>query len=240
MLQEKSTVVRSFTQMVASNNITRVSNLFLSVGVAALALSLFLKDTEVVVTPEHNFFGELSVQGDKVNQNYQQAWAYSVSTLIGNINPQNVDFVKKTMMKILSPNLQMQLEPELDKQSEMIKMRNIRQIFIADDLMHEPETDLITVWGQKVTFIDGQPKADTKWSYEFKIKANNGRPRVTYINQYPGTPRKRKEAMAKREKETGVKSTQPTAIPYYDTKLEVSVLEAAKEVSEAEAVEQAQ
>ena len=153
MLDDKSASVRSFKSMVASNNISRVANLFLSITVALSALTLFFKDSEVVVIPEQNYFGELTIQGDKANQNYQQAWAYSVSTLIGNINSQNIDFVKKIMMKMLSPQLQVEIEPMLDKQAEMIKMRDIRQVFIADDLIHEPETDLITIWGQKIIFV---------------------------------------------------------------------------------------
>ena len=227
MLEDKSASVRSFKSMVASNNISRVANLFLSITVALSALTLFFKDSEVVVIPEQNYFGELTIQGDKANQNYQQAWAYSVSTLIGNINSQNIDFVKKIMMKMLSPQLQVEIEPMLDKQAEMIKMRDIRQVFIADDLIHEPETDLITIWGQKITFIGGEPKADTKWSYEFKITARNGRPKITHLDQYPGTPRKRKQAMeARGDAEPGTLESQP----YYDSELEIGVLEAAKDL----------
>ena len=100
MLDDKSASVRSFKSMVASNNISRVANLFLSITVALSALTLFFKDSEVVVIPEQNYFGELTIQGDKTNQNYQQAWAYSVSTLIGNINSQNIDFLKKIMILI--------------------------------------------------------------------------------------------------------------------------------------------
>lgn len=235
MLANKSNAIRTFTDMVASNNITRVANLFLAAGLMFAMMTLFFKDSEVIAIPEQNLFGELSVQGDKANQNYQQAWAYSVSTMIGNINPQNIDFVKKIMMKVLSPQLQVQIEPMLDRQAEMIKMRDIRQVFIADDLMHEPETDLITVWGQKITFIGGEPKADTKWSYEFKVVARNGRPKITHIDQYPGTPRKRNQAMKNRNE---APADDPAAQPYYDSELEVGVLEAASDLKAKEEAEQ--
>jgi hypothetical protein len=165
--------------------------------------------------------GELSVQGDKANQNYQQAWAYSVSTMIGNINPQNIDFVKKIMMKVLSPQLQVQIKPMLDRQAEMIKMRDIDQVFIADDLMHEPETDLITVWGQKSLSLAESQKQIQRWSYEFKVVARNGRPKITHIEiNTLGTPRKRNQAMKNRNE---APTDDPSAQPYYDSELEVGV-----------------
>lgn len=234
MTVKQSHAIKTFRGMVASNNITRVSNMLLSGGLLLCLGIIFFKDAEVIAIPEQNMFGELSIQGTKANQNYQQAWAYSISSLIGNINPQNVSFVKKTMMNVLSPHLQLQIEPMLDRQAEMIKMRDIRQVFIAEDLMHEPTTDLITVWGQKITFIDGKPKADTKWSYEFKIVANNGRPKVTHIDQYPGTPRKRNEAMAARGQSA---SDSNASQPYYDKALEVGVLEAARDLQIKESEE---
>ena len=235
MISNKSNAIKSFQGMVASNNITRVSNMFLSGALVICLGVIFFKDAEVIAIPEQNMFGELSIKGSKANENYQQAWAYSISSLIGNINPQNVAFVKKTMMNVLSPRLQLQIEPMLDRQAEIIKMRDVRQVFIAEDLMHEPTTDLITVWGQKLTFIDGKPKADTKWSYEFKIVANNGRPKVTHIDQYPGTPRKRKEAMQARGQSDDNSSASQ---PYYDKELEVGVLEAARDLQIKESEQQ--
>ncbi|WP_288987703.1 TraE/TraK family type IV conjugative transfer system protein [uncultured Pseudoalteromonas sp.] len=235
MFEKKSAAIKTFQGAIASNNITRVSNLFLSVAVVLSLITLFFKDAEVIAIPEQNMFGELSIQGQKANQNYQQAWAYSTATLIGNLNPQNVKFVTKTLMNMLSPNLQLEIEPMLNSQAEMIKMRDIRQVFIVEDLMHEPTTDLISVWGQKITFIGGEPKADTKWSYEFKVLARNGRPKITHIDQYPGTPRKRKQAMDARG---SADPTSADAKPYYDKELEIGVLEAARDLQQKESKDQ--
>lgn len=232
MMFKDSQVGKSWSAAVASGNLQLVGNFCLSIGVVVLIMMLFFKEAEIIAVPEQQIFGELSVQGKKANRNYQQSWALSTAQLIGNITPENVDFVKSSLMNVLSPLLKFQIEPMLEKQSEVIRMRGIKQVFIAEDLIHEPSTDLITIWGQKLTFIDGTPKSDSKWSYEFKIEVRHGRPRITHIDQYPGTPRKRKQAMEARNQ---APPENLSSQPYYDSELEIAVLEAAQDLKEKEA-----
>ena len=229
-----SQVMKSWSEAVATRNLLLLSNVIMAGVLAVLVLAYIFSEPKIIAVTENEVYGELSVHGDKANQNFQQAWAYSVSNLIGNLNPRNIGFVKKALMRVLSPRLQVEIEPMLDRQAELIKMRDIRQVFIAEDMIHDPDSDLITIWGQKLTFIKGEPKADSKWSYEFKVEVRKGLPRIVHIDQYPGTPRKRKEAMAARE-QAGAK--EPTSQPYYDQALEVGALEAAAELQVKEEIQ---
>ena len=191
-MMKKSGLLTSWSEAIASRNIVVASNLILSILLGVVVLMLFFQPPHTIAVTEDNVFGNFEVQGGKSNQHFQQSWAFAVANLLGNIDPGNAKFVKQAILNVLSPRLKVEMEPLLDKQVELIQQRGVKQVFIVDDLIHEPETDLIAIWGRKVTYINNKQRDTERWTYEMKIIARNGKPRVVYLNQYKGSPRKRK------------------------------------------------
>lgn len=220
---KKTGLSKSWSEAIASRNISIASNLLLALSVLILVGMLFFKAPHTIALTETSVFGDMEVIGDKANQNYQQSWAFSVANLLGNIDQSNIKFVKTAVMNVLSPKLKVEMEPLLERQVELIKARGVKQMFMVDDLIHEPETDLIAVWGKKLTYVDNKLRDTERWTYEMKIIAKNGKPRVVYLNQYSGTPRKKK---AKSNKNTPARVIDDA---YYDKELEVQHLKAAEE-----------
>lgn len=225
--KKKSGLLTSWSEAIASRNISVAANLLLSIAILILAGALFLKAPHTIAITQDNIFGDFEVKGDRANQNFQQSWAFAIANLLGNIDQSNVKFVKTAILNVLSPRLKVTMEPLLERQVELINQRGVKQIFIADDLIHEPETDLIAVWGKKITFIENKIRDTERWTYEFKILAKNGKPKVVYLNQYKGTPRKKKASSNGKGKQKSV-----IVDDYYDKELEINHLKAAQALKE--------
>lgn len=220
---KKSGLWKSWSEAIASRNISVASNLVLAIAILILTVMLFFKAPHTIALTQDSVFGDMELIGDQANQNYQQSWAFAIANLLGNIDQTNIKFVKTAIMNVLSPKLKVEIEPLLDRQVELIRQRGVKQMFIVDDLIHEPETDLIAIWGKKITYIDNKIRDSERWTYEMKIIAKNGRPKVVYLNQYNGTPRKKK---AKTNKKTPARVIDDA---YYDKELEVQHLKAAEQ-----------
>lgn len=166
-----------------------------------LGLSLSSKKPVVVLIPPE-ISEETIIGQNAASASYKQAWAMFMASMVGNVTPGNVDFVKRTLEKMLDPRLYHATQEDLEKQARLIAEENLAVSFLPDAVLYQPETDRIFVTGSSVTTGPyGQPSQEKK-TYEIEVTIKNYRPVYTYLDSYRGGP-KTKEALQQMLKNEG-------------------------------------
>jgi hypothetical protein len=93
--------------------------------------------------------------------------------------------------KMLSPFLQSNLEEGLRNEAQILKIRKASQTFVIEDMMYEPKNNLVWVWGTKTLKVHTGTEKKERFTYEFRIEANNGVPRITHYDAYAGIPKQK-------------------------------------------------
>ncbi|MBL5885660.1 pilus assembly protein [Lelliottia amnigena] len=158
------------------------------IGVLVIKI-VFLTNPVTIVTPP-NMTEEVTLVGNKASESYKTQWAMFYSTMLGNINPKNIQFVMNYILDSLSPELQAKTGEALESQISIMQARGVDQTFRANDIYFDPKNDMVYVWGTKTTTLLNVPdkSESSKWTFEWVIGMKNGRPRIAHVNQYAGTP----------------------------------------------------
>lgn len=165
----------------------------LSIAILILVIMLQGKKTEVVVMPP-DYYEPVIVDGSYANRSYTASHALAIAVMLGNISPRNVDFVTEKFMKMLSPRLQSMLYGALDTEAKLLLRKRARQTFEVDDVMFRNEDNLVWVWGTKTTMV-GPNSAKDSFTYEFRLEPNNGIPKITHFDAYPGKPNIKRQGL---------------------------------------------
>ena len=180
----------AYGELISRNTKIIRSNLVAVVVIAGLTGKiLFFTDPVTIVIPP-NMSEEITITGNKVSESYKTQWALFFSTMIGNINPNNINFVTEYILKALSPDLQAKIGETLQSQINIMQTRGVDQTFSPNDIYYDPKNDVVYVWGTKTTKLINVPDKteSSKWTFEWVLGMKNGLPRIAYVNQYSGTP----------------------------------------------------
>jgi len=180
----------AYGELITRNaSIIRANYVLTGLVVILVAKQVFFTSPVTIITPP-NMTEEITVIGNKTSESYKTQWALFFSTMVGNINPKNIQFVTSYILKALSAELQAQIGEELTNQANLMATRGVDMSFTPNDIYYDAKNDLIYVWGTKVTKLTNVPdKAESsKWTYEWVIGMRNGMPRIAYVKQYAGTP----------------------------------------------------
>ncbi|MCW2456417.1 TraE/TraK family type IV conjugative transfer system protein (plasmid) [Rahnella aceris] len=166
------------------------NNTVLVVLLAALVGKLvFFTDPVTIVTPP-NQTEEFKITGNKASENYKTQWGLFFATMVGNINPKNIEFVIDYITKALAPSLQSKVSEQFKTMANLMATRGVDQTFVPSDIYYDPINDFVYVWGTKTTKLINVPnKSETsRWTYQMTIGVKNGIPRIAYFDNYSGSP----------------------------------------------------
>ena len=194
-----SKALRSWSHSVALARFLAQSNLALAIAVVALAYSVLSKDETVVVLPP-TFTEEITIVGNQASEAYKTGWGLFAANMAGNISERNSSFVVDTLRKMFRAKDADDYERQLLSQVEALKVRGVRENFTPLDLIYNSEVDTVWVYGDKRTVCTRSGASTTqKWTYEIRIIAVAGHPKITHFSQYAGAPNTRKRVVKMRE-----------------------------------------
>ena len=182
----KGLVGKSYSDLISSKKAYHTIIGSLSVAVLVLSIAQVSKKTEVIVMPP-DYYEPIILNGNYANTGYSAGHAAGIAALLGNVNPVNIDFVTKSVLKLMSPMLQSQFEKSMDTEAKIIKHKKARQSYAIEDVMVRSRDNLIWVWGYKKTTIGASVVPET-FTYEFRIVPNHGQPKITHFDAYSGKP----------------------------------------------------
>lgn len=189
---KKSKALLSWSHSVTLANIMAQSNLALAIAVVCLTYGMLSKDETVVVVPP-TFTEEITFVGNQASEAYKTGWGLFVANLAGNISERNSTFVADTLRKMFKAKDADNFERQLTAQVQALKVRGVRENFTPLDLIYNSEVDTVWVYGDKKTVsVRSGASTTQKWTYEVRIIASSGMPKITHFTQYEGAPNTRK------------------------------------------------
>lgn len=160
--------------------------------ICALVALLYMKDTIVTVTPP-NFDSQLTISKNGANEDFKKAWGYFSASQMGNITPENVDFVLQSIEELMAPGIYQDVVESLSEQAETVKSEKLTTQFEIQSVEYMRSEDLVFVTGRHTTRGSfGEPDVKNR-TYEFKIEVVNYKPTVTHLSVYAGKPRRDRE-----------------------------------------------
>jgi hypothetical protein len=181
-----------------------------STAILILLIMYATKDQMIVLVP-NSINEELHIGEGVANAAYQKRYADYIARTIGNVNPNNIEHVKKNINDMLSPALRSVLLPALEREVTLLKVRELSQDFIVRDIIWSGKNDLAYVWGEKVTRErSGQERDSEDYTYEVRVKPFDGFPRVVHLVGYKGSPKNNPKKSAVQEKPD---------TPFYDSEM---------------------
>lgn len=158
-----------------------VSNVI--VGLAAFARG----ETVVVIPPD--LAGKVAISKSDSDRDYQQAWAFFLAQLLGNVTPGNADIVKKVIEPLLAPAIYRETVRVLAEQVESIKRDRVSLRFEPREIKFEQPTGKAFIEGFSVVSGAAGKEERNPRTYEFVIKVRNYRPVIEHIDNYIGPAR---------------------------------------------------
>ena len=137
----------------------------------------------------------MEVAWDKSNRHYYEAFAVQIATLVGNISPQNLNFVVDYLGILMSKTVYMQVKPQLLAYGEDpgFKRGTVFTYFTPNAVRFEDQVNKFFVSGfmhtapMQVSTMPGANRIQSKAvTYEMQFNMHNGRPVVISFESYEG------------------------------------------------------
>lgn len=179
---------RSFRQLSADAALLRIG-----IG-ASLALNgafgwaLIAQPATVVLLPPH-VAETLEFIDGKANAEYYKSWAWSIAMMMGNIDPGNIEFIRKELQRIADTGLYRDLQDRLQAELEDIRRDRAVITFSPREVVHDPALDLFFVTGrQTLGGPAGKVIASRQITYEMAFTQRRLRIWLTRLAVYDGDP----------------------------------------------------
>ncbi|WP_027156647.1 TraE/TraK family type IV conjugative transfer system protein [Methylobacter luteus] len=173
----------------------QASNRFLKiVCLAQLTLLLITligwlkKDTAVILIPP-SLSEQSEIAKNKASEGYKKAWAMYTATLIGNVTPENADFVLDSFGNMVTGEIRSLVAEQVAQELDTLKQEKVTSSFEIVRVTYEPETDKVFVTGRNVLMGAGGKSSPTEQTFEFKIDVKQYSPIITQMASYQGMPK---------------------------------------------------
>jgi conjugal transfer pilus assembly protein TraE len=170
------------------NMVLGLTTLLLAAALLLVFVSLSGKKERVVIVPP-GLSGPVSVDWGRADAEYMKSFALFYATLIGTINPRNVEYVADRLSAMTSPEAYINVRRTLLSLAKDPLFSNGGAVtnFVSNEVIYESESGLIFVLGANQTQTGyGQPKI-APVVYELNVGIVEGRPVVRSVSNYPGT-----------------------------------------------------
>ena len=176
-----------------------------SVAIGILGAKLYQTHERVVIVPPLALQNgnRMEIAWKSANQEYSKSFAMYVASLLGNVTPQNVNFVADVVSGFVSPKIYTDVRAKIlaMAQDEIWATSGQASYFVADELIYEDITNRTFVVGKFfVTQHSGGPEYRPV-VYEMVINIKEGRPIVEYLTSYEGSKPRTIEWLRKQPKE---------------------------------------
>lgn len=172
------------------------TNLFLGlsnfalVGVTAACVvhMIGLKDRVVLVPP--TITHEEMIGWNSANPEYYKSFGLYVAELVGNITPDNINFVANALSSFVDASIYPDIRKQMFSQSVTRQFRETAGAtkYESSAIYYEPETNRVFVAGKmdllNATQVSGAKSGSTPLVYEMKIIMREGRPVITALQSY--------------------------------------------------------
>lgn len=174
---------------------TKKANLVLLGAVAILAVAeIFLvmdllnTDTRVVLVPPH-LTKEARIGYGSANREYYKAWGMYVAEMVGNLTPDNANFVVQSLLPLMGPRTYQTVKTGIYAEKDQEIEYHVTTSFDTSGLIWQPMTSTVFVTGTlRQISPSGRYTASGVQTFEMNIRIQEGQPVITAFQEYPGAP----------------------------------------------------
>jgi len=149
-----------------------------------------LSRKEVVVLVPPHLKDSIRVGMDSADRRYKESWALFFALLLGNVTPQNIEFVVDGIGRYLSPEIYQDLTKEIYAQAKSVKQSHLSVSFEPREVAYDQENDRVLVKGlTRLQGTFGKTQTAPK-GFEFGIDVKGYQPLITHLDIYETRPEK--------------------------------------------------
>jgi conjugal transfer pilus assembly protein TraE len=149
------------------------------------------KDTSIVLIPP-GLSEKTEIATNKASEGYKKAWGAYSAMLLGNVTPENADFVREALAGMVSGEINMLVGEQIAQELEILKTEQVSSTFEMKGVIYEPETDKVFVSGLNrllgVPGVQGRVEPSDQ-TFEFIIDVKQFSPIITHMASYASSPR---------------------------------------------------
>lgn len=164
---------KSLADALREKNVAIYACIGLGLSNIIMAGSLAMRAENIVLVPMFNVDHRLSIQGGKFNDTYFVDWADSVLKSILMVNPDNVDWKIKEILRI-SSNDYGDIKKSLEDEANRIKNNGLSTVFYPKEFSVNQKSQTVLVRGQYMAYLGREKKPIIKdKTYELSWVINN-------------------------------------------------------------------
>ncbi len=171
-----------------SNQFLRVACLMLLATNLLMAIGLMTEDRTVVLVPQ-GLSGHAEIAKNKASEGYKKSWALYAAMLLGNVTPENADFVLDALGDMVTSEIKVLLGDQVRASLETLKAEQVSARFETKKITYEPETDKVFVTGKSWLSGVGAKSGQTEQTFEFIVDIHDYAPLITHMALYDGGAR---------------------------------------------------
>jgi len=175
----------SFDGMRHERRISRLVLLGLTFSLVMCLLYISTRDaTVVMIPPGLSEKGEVSKT--TANSAVKEAWGAFIAESLGNVTPENADFIAKNLGAMIDPSVYKKLMEVIGQQSQLVKDEQVTLQFATNAVFYVPSQDVVVVSGEYT--IRGMRQEETRkvMTYELGLRVRNYNVALTSLDLYEG------------------------------------------------------
>lgn len=189
----------------ASNRFLKLVVMFLMTLNLLTLIGWLKKDSSVILIPP-DLSEKSEIAKNKASEGYKKAWAMYTATMIGNVTPENADFVLDSFSGMVSGEIRSLVIEQIAQELDTLKQEKVSSTFEIIRVTYEPESDKVFVTGRNRMTGAGGKSTPTDQTFEFQIDVKQYSPIITQMASYQGMPKlisvvAKEEAKRKAEEE---------------------------------------
>jgi conjugal transfer pilus assembly protein TraE len=165
------------------------------IGLVALnvltSIGWLKKDRSVILIPP-GLSEKSEIATNKASEGYKKAWGAYTAMLLGNVTPENADFVLDALAGMVSGEMRLIVVDQIAAELETLKEEKVSSTFEMLSVIYEPESDKVFVAGRNrlvgIPGVDGKTTPNEQ-TFEFKIDVKQYSPLITHMASYTGEPK---------------------------------------------------
>lgn len=143
---------KNLTQALKEKNFALYACIGMGISNIIMASSLVMRDDKIILVPLFNVDHRLSVKGGEFNDAYFIDWADSILRTVLIVNPDNVDWKIKDILRI-SSNDYGDIKKSLQDESKRIKENDISTVFYPKEFTVNQDEQKVVVKGQYMAYL---------------------------------------------------------------------------------------
>ena len=172
----------------ASNRFFKILCLFLMTLNLVTLIGWLKKDNVVILVPP-GLSEKSEIAKNTAAEGYKKAWGMYAATLLGNVTPENADFVLESFSTMVTGEIRTLVIEQIAADLETLKQEKVSTSFEIRRVTYEPESDKVFVSGRNHMAGLGGHAPATEQTFEFKIDVKQYSPIITQMATYEGGPK---------------------------------------------------